>query len=155
MPKSSFEDHLQNPEHNISLYLQPILAFHFMLRQCCGAGDSVMIPVLTEFLLSGRPAMAKHSTTQWRSCPRGDMYSQEEGRGLEKGPLTVRQTPRGAPGEQPHPCRPELLLALLTCCVSLPMLAGTKRRKGIRQLISRSCFALVCSDTVDSRKPEQ
>lgn len=120
-----------------------------MLRQCCGAGDSVMIPVLTEFLLSGEDQPWPNTALLSGVLPRGDMYSQEEGRGLEKGPDS--ETDSGAPGEQPHPCRPELLLALLTCCVSLPMLAGTKRRKEVRRLISK-LLCLVCSDTVDSKE---
>lgn len=60
MPKSSFADHLQNQDHNISLYLQPIfvLALH-VVPSVDGAGSYVMVPILNELSLSGgRPPVA-------------------------------------------------------------------------------------------------
>lgn len=55
-----------------------------MLCRCCGAGGSVMIPVLTEVPLGGEDQLWPNTALLSAVLLGGHICSQEEGKGIEK-----------------------------------------------------------------------
>ena len=84
------------------------------------------------------------------SCSEGTSIHRKKGEASRRASDSENSTLRSTWGAATS-MQSRALLVLLTCCVSLPMLAGAKRRKEVRWLTPK-LFCLVCSDTVDSKE---
>lgn len=149
MPKSSFENHFQNPEHNISLYLQPIFGLAFHAAPVLWGRWSWSLSSLSSHSV-GKTSCGQTQHYWVESCSEGTSIHRKKGEASRRASDSENSKLRSTWGAATW-MQSRALLALLTCCVSLPMLAGAKRRKEVRQLIPK-LFRLVCSDTVDSKE---
>ena len=125
-----------------SLYLQPIFVLAFQVVPTVdGAGGSVVVPVLSEFLLGGgRPLWPQTMLLSRKSCSEAKSIHSKKGKAMRGAGKNENNKLRSNCGAATSGAEERALSALLTCHLSLPTLVGIKGRRYIIQLYL-SCFA--------------